>query len=214
MLVVLYLTEMIKTLFSSHIYHSPINRQPKPLIQDLLEESFQIQKSDLAGQKWSQKNYIHGFTSYGSMDQLHRFSTTFEKLQKAIDRHVEKYIKALELDISPKDLRMSSCWVNIMPPGAHHSYHLHPLSVISGTFYVQTPKNCSAIKFEDPRLAHFMASPPRRAKASEELQPFVQIPPQAGDLVLFESWMKHEVPPNQSKKERVSISFNYEWRNS
>ena len=33
----------------------------------------------------------------------------------------------------------------------------------------------------------------------------------AGRVVLFESWLRHEVPPNQSSSERVSISFNYSW---
>lgn len=98
-----------------------------------------------------------------------------------------------------------------MPEGAFHTMHIHPLSVISGTYYVQTPKNCSAIKFEDPRMVGFMASPPRAEKAQERNQRFVELKPQAGHVVLFESWMRHEVPQNLSSTERISISFNYDW---
>jgi len=39
----------------------------------------------------------------------------------------------------------------------------------------------------------------------------VTIPALAGRLVLFESWLRHEVPPNPVNDERVSVSFNYSW---
>jgi uncharacterized protein (TIGR02466 family) len=38
---------------------------------------------------------------------------------------------------------------------------------------------------------------------------YVEIPAEEGRFILFESWLRHEVPPNLSKKPRVSISFNY-----
>jgi uncharacterized protein (TIGR02466 family) len=39
----------------------------------------------------------------------------------------------------------------------------------------------------------------------------VTLPARAGRVVLFESWLRHEVPPNQARGERVSVSFNYAW---
>ena len=149
--------------------------------------------------------------SYASMCRLNQMSSTFLDLQKKIDKHVAQYIRALEMNITVKDLMMTTCWVNIMPPGVTHSMHIHPLSVISGTYYLRTPKNCSAIKFEDPRMVNFMASPPRKTKAHRDNQRFVSMPAKEGHLVLFESWMRHEVPPNLSKEPRISISFNYDW---
>jgi uncharacterized protein (TIGR02466 family) len=38
----------------------------------------------------------------------------------------------------------------------------------------------------------------------------VVMPAAAGSLLLFESWLRHEVVPNQAG-ERISISFNYGW---
>jgi hypothetical protein len=29
---------------------------------------------------------------------------------------------------------------------------------------------------------------------------------------MWESWLRHEVPVNQAKTDRISISFNYGWR--
>jgi uncharacterized protein (TIGR02466 family) len=101
-----------------------------------------------------------------------------------------------------------------MPQGTTHSFHHHPLSVISGTFYLSVPKNSSGIQFEDPRLGLMMACPPKLAQAPESQQPHFTVQPAAGELVLFESWMKHQVPPNPSKQNRVSVSFNYDWKHS
>lgn len=202
---------MKHVLFPSYVYQARLNARPQALIAELTEEASQIKTADHEGQTWSKKNYPGGYTSYSSLDRLHQMSSTFEKLKKEIDRHVHRFVRDLEMEISPAELEMSSCWLNIMPRGVTHSMHIHPLSVISGSFYVVIPKGASGIKFEDPRLAQFMASPQRKTKARVENRPFVEIKPSAGDLVLFESWMKHEVPPNVSSRERISISFNYDW---
>jgi uncharacterized protein (TIGR02466 family) len=106
---------------------------------------------------------------------------------------------------------MTDCWVNIMPRQVVHGLHLHPLSTLSGTYYVKTPKGCAGLKFEDPRLERFMAAPPRIAAARTDNRPWVIVPAQAGELVLFESWLRHEVAPNPVAAERISISFNYSW---
>jgi uncharacterized protein (TIGR02466 family) len=192
-------------LFVTEVYHSSIQFDLKSLRQDMLK----IAQADRAGQKWSEKNYPNGYTSYGSWDQLHRMSSTFAVLQKKIDRHVTQFAKKLEFDLSERKLRMDSLWINIMPPGASHSSHLHPHSVVSGTYYVDIPPKASALKFEDPRMAFFMNSPITKTDASRPHRRFFSLQPSAGDIVLFESWLRHEVPLNRSRRPRMSISFNY-----
>ncbi len=178
---------------------------------ELLRECHQIRDHDADGHKWCRKNYPGGYTSYGSLCRLHKFSSTFMELEKKIDRHVKKFARELDLDLAGRPLAMTDCWVNIMPYQVVHGLHIHPLSTISGTYYVKTPAGCSGIKFEDPRLDRFMAAPPRRADCKAENRPWQTIKAEAGKVVLFESWMRHEVPPNPLKAERISISFNYSW---
>ncbi|MBC7370334.1 MAG: hypothetical protein H7326_02145 [Bdellovibrionaceae bacterium] len=203
---------MIKNLFPSTIYYSPlVGSRPKALNRELLKESLKFREIDDAGREWSKANYRGGYTSYGSIGHLHEVSPTFEQLKSEIDKHVRKYIQHLEMDVNPKQIQMRTCWINIMPKGTSHTSHIHPLSVFSGTYYVQTPKNGSAIKFEDPRMMAFMASPPRKTKAKEQNQRFVELKPETGHVVLFESWMRHEVPVHLADNERISISFNYDW---
>jgi uncharacterized protein (TIGR02466 family) len=204
----------IQNLFPSFVLQSQIRVPGTSLSrqnQEFLKEILTIRDLDEAGRKWSAKNYPGGYTSYSSMCELHKFSTTFEVLRRQIDLEVKAFAKHLELDLQGRKLVMTSLWANVMPSNVVHTMHIHPLSAISGTYYVQTPPKCSALKFEDPRLVGFMASPPRKTKARPENQRFISFQPKAGELILFESWMRHEVPPNPSQQERVSLSFNYDW---
>jgi uncharacterized protein (TIGR02466 family) len=179
--------------------------------REIEEQCYLVRDTDPHGEEWSVENYRGGYTSYGSMTDLHRRYPHFEELSLAIDRHVKKFARHLEMDLQGGRLEMVSCWVNIMPTGTTHSGHIHPLSVISGTYYVAVPRDSSAIKFEDPRLERMMAAPPKLDGAKPRNQQFVKLAPRAGQVALWESWLRHEVPPNPSREDRVSISFNYDW---
>ena len=154
--------------------------------------------------RWSRTGYPGGYTSYGSLDQLHRLSSTFAALQRRLDRHARAFAKALRWDLRGRPLTMTDCWVNVMRKGVAHGSHVHPLAVISGTYYVRTPRGSAGLRLEDPRLASFMAAPPRPGTHPV-------IPAVAGRVVLFESWLRHEVAASPVAGERVSISFNYHW---
>ena len=194
----------VKALFPTEIYVARLGGRAAPALnRDLLAECLQLREDDRGGQQWSKKNYPGGYTSYDTVHRMHQMSPTFGALQRALDRHVKAYAKALAFDLEGRALAMTDCWVNIMPQWVTHSLHLHPLSTISGTYYVRTPKGCAGLKFEDPRLDRYMAAPPRNA--------WTTVPAEAGNVVLFESWLRHEVPPNPSRGERISISFNYHW---
>jgi uncharacterized protein (TIGR02466 family) len=56
-----------------------------------------------------------------------------------------------------------------------------------------------------------MAAPPRIANARPSNRPWITLPAEAGHVVLFESWLRHEVAPNRVNEERISVSFNYNW---
>jgi uncharacterized protein (TIGR02466 family) len=199
-------------LFPTLVHIAPLEaRSWQAFNRRLLRECQQLSLDDEAGRRWSATNYPGGYTSYNSASRMHQMSPTFAQLERKLDRHVRKFARSLELDLEGRELTMTDCWVNIMPRQVVHSLHLHPLSTISGTYYVQTPKSSSGLKFEDPRLERFMAAPPRRADARLERRPWFVVPAQAGNVVLFESWLRHEVPPNPVDAERISISFNYSW---
>jgi len=201
-----------RSLFPTLVYSAPLQRQDwRQFNNALLRECRQLPLDDGAGVKWSRQNYPGGYTSYNSAPRMHQLSPTFAQLETKLKRHVKAYARSLELDLAGRPLSMTDCWVNIMPKGVVHGLHLHPLSTISGTYYVQTPKGAPGLKFEDPRLDRFMAAPPRLADGRPENRPWIVFPAEAGRVVLFESWLRHEVTPNPVDQERISISFNFNW---
>ena len=200
------------SLFATQVYRSPLRaRGIHALNAQLLREIRQLRLDDTAGRRWSARNYPGGFTSYGSVSRLHRMSPTFAALEQHLAPHLRAFCRALELDLEGRELSMTDCWANIMPRGVVHGLHLHPLSSISGTYYVQVPKGAAGLKFEDPRLERMMAAPPRRADCRQANRPWVVFEARAGQVVLFESWLRHEVPAYAAAGERVSVSFNYSW---
>ena len=198
--------------FPTFIYSEPLQKTGVARLNDeLADECVRLRDYDDAGRAWCAKNYPGGYTSYSSMNELHRFSSTFEQLEKKLTHHVLAFARALDMDLRGREVRMTDCWVNIMPEQVAHGLHLHPLSFISGTYYVRTPKGCPGLKFEDPRLSKFMAAPPKLPDTRDANRSFVTYPAVAGNVILFESWLRHEVPPNRTSEERISISFNYNW---
>jgi uncharacterized protein (TIGR02466 family) len=199
-------------LFPTLVYRARLQqKQWQPLNNRLLHECRQLRLDDVAGRRWSSDNYPGGYTSYNSVSRMHQVSPTFAELERRLRRHVRTFARSLEFDLEQRQLSMTDCWVNIMPHRVVHGLHLHPLSTLSGTYYVRTPKGSPGLKFEDPRLDRFMAAPPRIAVPRRDNRPWVVLPAEAGSLLLFESWLRHEVSPNPVAAERISISFNYNW---
>ena len=137
-----------------------------------------------------------------------RRDPAFADLARLLARHAAAFAAALAFDLGRKP-KLDSLWVNLLEPGGHHTAHIHPHSIISGTFYVEAPDGAGAIRFEDPRLPLMMAAPVRRDNAPEELRPFASITPRAGMLLLWESWLRHEVLAGTAKADRLSVSFNF-----
>ncbi|WP_226779724.1 2OG-Fe(II) oxygenase family protein [Oceaniglobus trochenteri] len=200
------------SLFVTRLYQAALSEMGKPLDMVELEAScLSIAEDDEAGQTWCEANDYAGYTSYASLTDLPWRFSIFKDLVKVLDKHVAAFAKDVAFDLGDKKLKLDSLWINILPEGGIHTAHIHPHSVISGTTYVAMPEGTSAIKFEDPRLAMMMAAPGRRKDAPRKLQQFHYVAPQVGDVLLWESWLRHEVPMNMAEDDRISVSFNYAW---
>lgn len=201
----------IQNCFATAVYQAKLLKPAAALNLDLIRECHIFSKIDPEGRRWSKKHYAGGYTSYASVNDLPERSPHFAEFRGLVDLHVKKFAKRLEWNLMKRRLVMNTCWINIMPPMTSHGSHIHPLSVISGTYYLETPKPSSPLQFEDPRLGLMMGTPPVKAKSRVENRRFIELHPQAGDLVLFESWLRHQVPAQPGQRERISISFNYDW---
>jgi uncharacterized protein (TIGR02466 family) len=202
----------IDSLFVTRLYRAKMSELGKsPTPEELEDTCLGIAEDDTAGQDWCEENQFPGYTSYASLDDLGWRDPMFKDLIKAIDKHVAAFAKDLAFDLDGKKLKLDSIWINILPQGGIHTSHIHPHSVISGTTYVAVPPGAGALKLEDPRLPMMMAAPPRTKTAPEMLKTFVSIAPEPGEILLWESWLRHEVPMSMAEDDRISISFNYGW---
>jgi uncharacterized protein (TIGR02466 family) len=199
-----------RSLFVTKLYRAELDAAAMPLAE-LDATCRSLAEDDAAGQAWCRKHDYPGYTSYASLDDLPWRYPAFKTLVKALDRHVAAFARELEFDLGRDKLKLHDIWVNVLPPGGVHASHIHPHSAVSGTCYVATPAGSSALKFEDPRHGLMMAAPPRKPKADISQRPFIYEAPAPGTLLLWESWLRHEVPINQADSERISVSFNYRW---
>jgi uncharacterized protein (TIGR02466 family) len=196
----------IRQLFTTPLYEGELG--DSGLLARLAVMARDLAREDGAGRAWSKAKGYRGYTSYASLNDLPSRDPDAGDLKRLLDRHVARFAQACAFDL-PKKLKMDSLWVNVLKPGGTHSGHIHPHSAVSGTLYLKVPEGSGGIRFEDPRLPLMMAAPVRREDAPEPLRPFITIAPRPGMILLWESWLRHEVGANGAKAERISISFNY-----
>ena len=195
-----------KTLFPTLLYEA--EACDTTMLGDLAHSIRGLARDDRAGALWSKDHGYAGYTSYASLNDLPKRDPIFADLTKLLTRHAATFADEAAFDLARKP-KLDSLWVNLLKSGGHHSAHIHPHSIISGTFYVEVPAGSGPIRLEDPRLPLMMAAPTRRNDAPQELQQFVTVQPRPGMLLLWESWLRHEVLPGSGRSERLSISFNF-----
>ncbi len=147
---------MTRSLFVTRLYEADI---ADPALLDELAHSIRtLAEDDEAGRRWSKDHRYPGYTSYASLNDLPKRDPAIADLAKLLTRHAKVFARELNWEARP---RLDSLWVNLLKSGGHHSGHIHPHSILSGTFYVEGPAGSGAIRFEDPRLPLMMAAPTR-----------------------------------------------------
>jgi uncharacterized protein (TIGR02466 family) len=190
---------MVRSLFPTKLYEADIGDDA--LLPELAHSIRALAQDDEAGRRWSKEHGYAGYTSYASLNDLPKRDPAFAALARVLTDHAARFAKESRFHL-PRQPKLDSLWTNLLKSGGHHSGHIHPHSVLSGTIYVEVPRGSGAIRFEDPRLPLMMAAPSRP-------DTFVTVEPRAGLLLMWESWLRHEVLPGSGRGERLSISFNF-----
>ncbi|WP_315706905.1 MULTISPECIES: 2OG-Fe(II) oxygenase family protein [unclassified Bradyrhizobium] len=101
-------------------------------------------------------------------------------------------------------------WTNMLETGGNQTLHAHANSFISGIFYLTPSHPASNTVFVRPPGGYDFSF--RHHTRSAAVGPYnagkYMVPEvEAGDLVLFPSYLYHEVPRNQGDQ-RITIAFN------
>ncbi len=155
----------------------------------------------------------HLTTDYLQGDFLHNEHPAVKWLLQCFHVAVTQYMQKQGVDY---DTRWSlQGWPNINRRGDYHGLHNHPHSYLSGTYYVDVPRQKAAkanrkdiapgeISFYDPRAQANMTA----IKNDQQVEAEYSVLPKSGTLLLWPAWLHHFVHPNFSDKPRISISFN------
>ena len=137
----------------------------------------------------------------------------FRQVRDAAQDAVEQVTKKVNSAFDPERFHLKLfAWMNANPLGGYNAPHTHPGAHWSGVYYVSQPDvsdgSGGKIEFLDPRsdLPHW-----KLLEASTFRNKF-SLRPNAGELIVFPSYLMHWVHPNEADEDRVTIAFNATFR--
>ena len=116
--------------------------------------------------------------------------------------------KVPTLDEKPISKLTLYTWANINRKGNYNKRHVHmdPGIFLCGVYYVKAPENSGNIRFFDPRGPLMGSMQDHNYFFGGHAHQFIT--PKEGLLLFFPSWLEHDVEPNNSDEDRISIAFN------
>ncbi len=142
---------------------------------------------------WQSPSNFHILESFSEF-KSYIWNNTFETLAH--------YNRKFELD---------NMWININGKGHYNISHNHPGCLMSGVFWIKTPKNCGRLVFENPHSFSeglLIKSADVEMKKKLNYHYSFNFTPKEGVIVMFPAHLNHFVEMNQSDEDRISIAFN------
>lgn len=139
----------------------------------------------------------HELKSHERSSVYQKFVATpeFDALTEQVVGAMSDFVDECGIELDPEAHEIFP-WAAVLYSGEGHMSHVHPSSVLSGVYYSHVPPGAGALFLEDPRGPR----PPFNGR--------VPVVPREGDLVLWPSWLQHQVIPGSFEGARVSWSFN------
>lgn len=132
---------------------------------------------------------------------------------RTLRQHIVEAIQLCTRNVSPGfdfslyDIQAEG-WINMLGRGGLNTPHDHPAWVWSGCYYVSLPDGdqelSGNIEFFDTRTNIRTLTVDGAACFASKFK----MKPKAGMLLMFPSYLRHWVYPNESDEERVTIAFN------
>lgn len=124
----------------------------------------------------------------------------FLDLKNEIENCLNFYIKdVLKYDV---EIYITQSWLNFANKGDSHFSHNHANSFLSGVLYIQANDH---ITFEQERKFLLRITPKSYNENNAES---VDVDSKTGDIIIFPSWLHHNVKQNVNDELRISLAFN------
>ena len=133
------------------------------------------------------------------------FDSEFLDLKKSLLIGVNEILSQIYVDQA--SIRMINSWANINRKGECTMPHIHEEASWSCVYYVTSTEDAN-LYFKDPRLLEYMDKSHHYLK-----QPYANVirkrPFNAGEAILFPSWLEHGVGAGTKDALRISIACNF-----
>jgi uncharacterized protein (TIGR02466 family) len=198
---------MLEPIASEKLFYTPLLRFRLP-DHEALDEALLAEGERLRGHgPGVNKSNRGGWHSEGNL--FENPADPIQTLRHAAVLSVMEAVRSVSSKVDPEKFEMKLfAWMNMNPTGGFNATHTHPGAHWSGVYYVRQPKvetgNSGMIEFLDPRSD----LPAWRILQSRAFRSKRKIRPEAGEIVLFPSYLVHWVYPNEAGGERVTIAFN------
>ena len=134
-------------------------------------------------------------------------------LFSTLNEEIESYFSDSIIFRENLKISYTGLWLNINKSGDYNAWHCHPNSDLSGVFWIQVPSegDFGNINFASPH--EFIEHKSFKIYNSRVTDEFnyaegYRVAPSSGTILVFPSHLYHEVLPNQTRKDRISASFN------
>jgi|TARA_E500000318_G_scaffold9162_1_gene8484 uncharacterized protein (TIGR02466 family) len=165
----------------------------------------ELQKYSYKLKKKSKGRIVSNQGGWQSVD-ITEISKETTSLMLKINEAVQEYSELFKFK---KRVQLSNMWININSYRDSNIIHTHPGCLISGVYYIKTSKKCGEIKFKRSFYIDYHLTQGSVKEFNSLNASYWTLPAIENTLYLFPSWIEHLVTPNYSKKDRISLSFNY-----
>ena len=177
---------------------------PRPLINpyDIAQDAYAHQKVD-SGNVISN---VGGYQS-SSLTMQDPVPPTLAKLMRVLVEQCQTCSKEFGFE---RNLSIANFWININKKNQHNKMHIHPESILSGSYYAATPPQSGGIVFHNrPEMSYILDGLKQVGARESSFTATAQAcQPKPGAVLVFPSWLQHSVEESRSEEDRISIAFN------
>ena len=188
-------------LFPDPIFHYKLENY-KQINKELLNYILELQKKDKKGNNRSNRGGWHSpnFDLVNPGPPINFINSFKDFLKHIIEDEIGwEYI--------PNKQRVVAMWAIINKKNSYNVKHNHQNCYLSSAYYIKKPENSGDITFYDPKESKTYRFPEVEKHTNYSAES-ITIKPEEGDLLIFPSYLYHDVGVNLSDEERIVVSFN------
>lgn len=179
------------TPFRTNLYTDRDDNRYPSIIEEILEMSL--------------KNQSRMISNYGGWQSDEFWGWDVPLFLMPIATKIIQCASIVAKDYGFDQIKIDNFWINVNRKHNYNRPHNHPNSMFSAVYYLTAPKNCGKIVFERPDVFEYHIP---TSGENEERYGEYSVVPEDGTIIVFPSYVRHYVEPNETNSERISLAFN------